>query len=175
MTYEVRVTAGELVARAAAGDVPAWHALVERYTGLLWSIARAHGLDGPAAEDAVQATWLRLVQKIDTLWEPDSVGAWLATVCRNECRGHIRIPRPRRHLDQADPSPGPEHLCLDRDRLTRVAAALNTLPDRCRTMLRLLAAAATYTEVSAALNLPMGSIGPTRARCIRRLKGALGE
>jgi RNA polymerase sigma factor (sigma-70 family) len=175
MVKDVGVTAGELVAQARTGDSSAWDELVARYTGLLWSIARASGLPQPAAEDAVQATWLRLVQRIDTLWEPESVGSWLATVCRNECRAlhgaHVLGPPP----DQPDPAPGPEDICVDRDRLSHVVQALHAMPDRCRGMLRLLAASASYSEVSAALNLPMGSIGPTRARCLRRLKGALGE
>ncbi|WP_460370800.1 RNA polymerase sigma factor, partial [Actinocorallia lasiicapitis] len=88
--------AGELVTRARLGDQAAWDGLVERYQPLLWTIARAYGLDRAAAEDAVQATWLRLVQHIGRLWEPSSVGAWLATTCRNESRGLARTAAPRR-------------------------------------------------------------------------------
>lgn len=179
MRSEVDVTAGELVVRAREGDAAAWNALVERYTPMLWSIARARGLGGPAAEDAVQATWLRLVQRIDALWEPESVGAWLATVCRNECRSlfdsPFAPPPPRPPEDDADPAPGPESRSIDRDRLERLAAALRAMPERCRTMLRMLAVSATYTEVSAALDLPVGSVGPIRARCLRRLRGSLDE
>lgn len=170
-----RVTAGELVAHACRGDQSAWDALVDRYQGLLWTIARAHGLDRASAEDAVQATWLRLVQRIDTLWEPESVGSWLATVCRNECRAVTRVPAARRPADDPPDPHTPERLCLARDQLTRTVAALETIPERCRSLLRLLAASATYTEVSAALNVPMGSIGPTRSRCLRRLQEALDE
>jgi len=175
---EVDVTAGELVVRAREGDAAAWSALVGRYTPMLWSIARSRGLDGPAAEDAVQATWLRLVQRIDALWEPESVGGWLATVCRNECHALFSAPfapPPRMPQDDADPSPGPESRSVDRDRLERLAAALRAMPERCRTMLRMLAVSATYTEISAALELPVGSVGPIRARCLRRLRGSLDE
>ncbi|MEO3784479.1 sigma-70 family RNA polymerase sigma factor [Actinocorallia sp. B10E7] len=179
MRSEVDVTAGELVVRAREGDASAWNTLVARYTPMLWSIARSRGLDGPTAEDAVQATWLRLVQRIDTLWEPESVGGWLATVCRNECHAlfgtSFAAPRPRRPQDDVDPAPGPESRSIDRDRLERLAAALRAMPERCRTMLRMLAVSATYTEVSAALDLPVGSVGPIRARCLRRLRGSLDE
>lgn len=178
MRSEVDVTAGELVVRAKEGNAAAWNALVERYTPMLWSVARSRGLAGPAAEDAVQATWLRLVQRIDTLWEPESVGGWLATVCRNECHALFDAPfapPPRPPGDDADPAPGPEIRSVDRDRLERLAAALRAMPERCRTLLRMLASSATYTEVSAALDLPVGSVGPIRARCLRRLRGSLDE
>lgn len=175
MRSDVHVTAGKLVVRAREGDVSAWNELVERYTPMLWSIARACGLERAAAEDAVQTTWLRLVQRIDGIWEPDGVGGWLATVCRNECRVPFGPPPPRLPQDDADPAPGPEARSLDRDRLERLAAALREMPERCRTMLRMLAASATYTEVSAALGLPVGSVGPIRARCLRRLRGSLDE
>ncbi|GAA3218584.1 sigma-70 family RNA polymerase sigma factor [Actinocorallia longicatena] len=175
MVRETRVTAGELVAHACRGDQPAWDALVDRFQPLLWTIARTHGLDRASAEDAVQATWLRLVQKIGTLWDPESVGSWLATVCRNEARALVRVPLPRHPPDAPAAGPTPEEQALARDHLTRTATALSTLSDRCQGLLRLLAAAATYTEVSAALNVPMGSIGPTRSRCLHHLQEALGE
>ncbi|WP_460370924.1 RNA polymerase sigma factor, partial [Actinocorallia lasiicapitis] len=83
---------------------------------------------------------------------------------------------PRRPLDAPPPSePSPERHCLARDRLSRTASALRALPPRCRDLLRLLAASASYTEVSAALDVPMGSIGPTRSRCLRRLQEAVGD
>lgn len=176
MRSDVHVTAGELVVRAREGDASAWNALVERYTAMLWSIARAAGLDGPAAEDVVQATWLRLVQRIDALREPEGVGGWLATVCRNECRVPLSVPPPpRAPQDDADPCPGPEARSIDRDRLERLAAALRAMPEQCRTLLRMLAVSATYTEVSAALELPVGGVGPLRARCLKRLRGSLDE
>lgn len=166
---------GELVTRARDGDAAAWETLVARYHPMLWSIARAQGLSGPAVEDAVQTTWLRLVQNLGALRSPEAVGAWLATTCRRECLALARVPAPREPLDDADPRPGPEPVCLERDRLARVAAALAALPEPCRRVLRLLAAAASYAEVAAALDLPAGSVGPTRARCLRRLKARLGD
>ncbi|MCD0451871.1 sigma-70 family RNA polymerase sigma factor [Actinocorallia sp. API 0066] len=169
------VAPGALVARARDGDARAWEALVARYHPMLWSIARAYGLPKAAAEDAVQTTWLRLVQHLGDLRSPDAVGAWLATTCRRECAPLARVPAPRDPADDADPGPGPEALCVERDRLSRVAAALESLPEPCGRILRLLAATASYAEVAAALGLAPGSVGPARARCLGKLKAALGE
>ncbi|MDX6739848.1 sigma-70 family RNA polymerase sigma factor [Actinocorallia sp. A-T 12471] len=168
-------TSGELVELARVGDAAAWDALVARYHPMLWSIARAHGLSGPAAEDVVQTTWLRLVQHLGALRSPDGVGGWLATTCRRECLPHAAVPAPREPLDLPDPAPGPEPVAEARDRLARVAAALETLSEPCRRMLRLLAAATPYAEVAAALGLPRGAIGPARARCLHALTTALGD
>ena len=79
-----------LVVRAREGDDAAWARLVERYSGLLWSIARAHGLGDADASDVVQTSWLRLVERIDALDDPSATGCWLATTARNECRALVR-------------------------------------------------------------------------------------
>ena len=81
---------GELLRLAAAGDRAAWDALVERYEGLLWAIARSHRLDEASASDVVQTTWLRLVEHIDGLRNPDALAGWLATTARNECLRVLR-------------------------------------------------------------------------------------
>lgn len=161
-----------LVVRARGGDDAAWARLVERYSGLLWSIARAHGLDDADAGDVVQTSWLRLVERIGALDDPSAAGCWLATTARNECRALVR----RRARDLAPvalgtrPASGPDEVAVARDRLGRVGAALEALPRRCRTLLRLFAQAATYAELAAALGVPVGSVGPTRARCLAALR-----
>ncbi|ROO89362.1 RNA polymerase sigma factor (sigma-70 family) [Actinocorallia herbida] len=175
MSEPVTATSGALFERARDGDTAAWEALVARYHPMLWSIARAHGLSGPAAEDVVQTTWLRLVQHLGDLRSPDGVGAWLATTCRRECVPRVPVPAPRPPLDRPDPRPGPEPVCVARDQVSRVAAALESLSEPCRRMLRLLAAAAPYAEVAAALGLAPGGVGPARARCLRALRAALGD
>jgi DNA-directed RNA polymerase specialized sigma24 family protein len=77
---------GELVGAAATGDRQAWDELVDRYSGLLWSIAMAYRLGRADAADVVQTVWLRLLENLDKLRDPDRVGAWLATTARRECQ-----------------------------------------------------------------------------------------
>ncbi|WP_344263955.1 RNA polymerase sigma factor [Actinomadura napierensis] len=176
--------AGELVARARDGDGAAWTRLVERYSGLLWSIARSHGLDDADAGDVVQTSWLRLVERIGALDDPAATGCWLATTARNECLRLVR--RRARELPPAAlvthgglglsgvpgtyRGSGPDEVAVVRDRVGRVGAALDALPRRCRTLLRLFAQAASYAELAAALGIPVGSVGPTRARCLSALR-----
>ncbi|WP_233511068.1 RNA polymerase sigma factor [Actinomadura craniellae] len=170
---------GELVTRAAEGDPAAWTALVDRYTGLLWAIARSYGLEPADASDVVQTTWLRLVERIGTIRDPAATGGWLAVTARHESARTAgrRIPA----APYVPPPPGrPDEVVLARERLAQVAAALRALPSRCRSLLRLFALApAGYAEVAAALDIPVGSVGPTRARCLaklrRRLAGEPGE
>jgi RNA polymerase sigma factor (sigma-70 family) len=163
---------GELVVRARGGDGAAWARLVDRHSGLLWSIARSHGLDDADSGDVVQTTWLRLVERIDGLRDPAATGCWLATTARNESLRLVRVrgrdvplvPAPR------VPETDPDRVVLDREHVGRVGAALGTLPRRCRTLLRLFAVASTQAELAAALGIPVGSVAPTRARCLDSLR-----
>ncbi|XVQ09024.1 RNA polymerase sigma factor [Spirillospora sp. CA-255316] len=169
-----------LVVRAQAGDGAAWSRLVERYSGLLWSIARSYGLGSADAGDVVQTTWLRLVERIDRIEEPAAIGRWLVVTARRESLRTAR--RATAHGDlvaePALPSPAhttPEELTLARERLGQVAVALEALPRRCQVLLRLFAVAPSYAELAAALEMPVGSIGPTRARCLDSLARKLAS
>jgi RNA polymerase sigma factor (sigma-70 family) len=133
------------------------------------------------AADAVQTTWLRLVEHLDTLREPEHVGSWLATTVRRECLGILK--RRARVVvtetwdgipDQRDPLDS--HLLRD-ERDTALWQAFRALDDRCRTLLRVLMAdpPPSYAEVSAALVMPVGSIGPVRQRCLGKLRTILGR
>ncbi|TNY34660.1 RNA polymerase sigma factor [Thermomonospora catenispora] len=173
---------GELVVRARNGDELAWAALTERYTEMLWAIGRAYGLDRADAADVVQLTWLRLVEHIDALRQPARVGAWLAVTARREAGRILRSSRRRPAPPPGDPvlerlpgPPSPDRVVDDRERLNAVVEAIGMLPDLCRQMLRLLAASPTYAEVAAALDIPVGSVGPTRARCLASLRKRLEE
>jgi RNA polymerase sigma factor (sigma-70 family) len=162
------------VVRARDGDVAAWARLVDRYSGLLWSIARSYGLSQADAGDVVQTTWLRLVERIDRIERPGSVGTWLAVTARRESLHAARRASARgAALDEAVvPAPGntaPEEIALARERVGQVAEALAALPRRCQVLLRLCAAAPSYAELATALGMPVGSIGPTRARCLEGL------
>jgi len=180
---------GSLVRLAASGDEGAWAALVKRYGGLVWSVARAHGLGQADAEEVFQTTWLRLTEHVGRLKEPDRVGAWLATTARHEALKTIRGSRrttPTDDFDALDLTDGltPEQAVLEAEendagaaRLKRVWEAFQRLPDRCRELLRVLVATPPlpYLEIAAMFGIAVGSIGPTRGRCLRRLREMLGE
>lgn len=167
------VPSGELVVRARAGDEAAWTALTERYSGMLWAIARAYGLDRADAADLVQLTWLRLVEHIDALRRPARVGTWLAVTARREAARALRATPVRRGLVDVPGPAGPDAVCAERERLRAVRDALRSLPDLCRQVLWLFAWSPTYAEVAAALDIPVGSVGPTRARCLASLRKRL--
>ena len=156
----------------------AWDQLVERFNGLVWSVARAHRLDQADASDVVQTTWLRLVENLGRLQEPERVGAWLGTTARRECLRTLRMSA-RVVPTEAEllPEPGTDApvsaglLADERDRA--LWSAFGGLSERCQALLRLLVAdpPPSYEDVGAALDMPIGSIGPTRQRCLDRLRG----
>jgi RNA polymerase sigma factor (sigma-70 family) len=168
----------DLVARVRAGDERAWEALTERYTSLLWSVARSMRLDRADAADAVQTTWLRLVERLDSLRQPEQLSSWLVTTVRRECLLTLRrTARVRTGLAEesadvpADTDPLDEAL-LREERDAALWRAVGRLTGRCQSLLRVLMAdpPPSYAEVSAALALPVGSIGPTRQRCLNSLR-----
>ena len=175
----------ELVERAGRGDQTAWDGLVERFASLVWSVARGYRLGQADASDVSQTVWLRLVEHLRELREPQALAGWLATTTRHECLRVLR--RSGRELLEEDPlrevgdrasdEPGPEALALRGERHEHVWEALDTLSPRCRLLLRALACSpdASYAEVSAALEMPIGSIGPTRSRCLTHLRTALAR
>jgi RNA polymerase sigma factor (sigma-70 family) len=172
-----------LLARARAGDQAAWNALVEQHTGLLWSVARAYRLDTASAGDAIQTTWLRLVEHLDRIQDPERLGGWLATTVRRECLQVLRrntrerlAPSADVSLDTVDEEAEPLDAGLLADeRDAALWMAFRGIPDRCQRLLRVLMATPppSYEQVSAALDMPIGSIGPTRARCLARLRTLL--
>ncbi|HET7016155.1 MAG TPA: sigma-70 family RNA polymerase sigma factor [Streptosporangiaceae bacterium] len=184
-----------VVEAAAGGDETAWRTLVDGYSGLVWSVIRAFRLDGADAADAFQTTWLRLAEHIGRLNNPEGVGAWLATVARRECLQNIKasvrtvvtgdmdtfdIERPDRvSAAQEDPTSAAilaaEQQRQDAARSVALWEAFEALSGRCRELLRVLMATPppSYAEVAAALEMPVGSIGPTRARCLERLRAGL--
>jgi RNA polymerase sigma factor (sigma-70 family) len=168
----------DLVELAAAGDRGAWECLVDRFARLIWSVARAHGLDNADARDASQTTWLRLLEHIRGLREPDRVGGWLATTARRECLRMHRV-RARTHptedgtLPEVEaPEPNGEERVLTSERDAQLRRAFRALAEADRALLRLLVVEPplSYREISDALGMPIGSIGPKRARCLRRLR-----
>ncbi|WP_327000903.1 sigma-70 family RNA polymerase sigma factor [Dactylosporangium sp. NBC_01737] len=181
---------GALARAAAEGDSTAWAALVQRFGRLVWSVARSHQLDKADAEEVYQITWLRLTEHIDRLKQPERVGAWLATTARNESLMLIRAGRrltvtsDAMVLDRATDNGSPELAVLDAEQaatdeqhIRRVWAAFQQLPERCQQLLRLLVVGPrqSYSDIGEMLGIPIGSIGPNRARCLERLRGLLVE
>lgn len=167
-----------LVARVRAGDQDAWLVLTDRYTNLLWSVARSMGLNRADAADAVQTAWLRLVERLDSVREPEHLGSWLVTTVRRESMLMTRRSA-RVRLGPADgwenlPGAGDplDEALLREERDVALWKAFRALTPRCQSLLRVLMAdpPPSYAEVSSALHMPVGSIGPTRLRCLGVLR-----
>lgn len=171
-------TTARLVSAAAAGDEGAWNALVDAHHGMLWGIARSYRLDTADAGDAVQTTWLRLVENLGRIEDPRRLPGWLATTVRRECLRILRragreSPGGEDWADVlvADTEPVDAALLAD-ERDAALWRALSALGQRCQQLLRVLMATPppSYAMVSAALDMPVGSIGPSRGRCLDQLR-----
>jgi RNA polymerase sigma factor (sigma-70 family) len=166
-----------LIRAANGGDDEAWSTIIDRFAGLVWSIARAHRLAPAEAADVAQTTWLRLVENLDRITDPERLGAWLATTARRECLRHIRLqsrelPTGEDSLFEAPSEDRAEQRLINRERNAALRRAFARISDRCQALLRLLAAPEqlSYDEIAAALGMPIGAIGPTRARCLDQLR-----
>lgn len=169
---------GQLVQAALDGDEAAWASIVDRFSGLVWSTARSYRLSNADAADVVQLTWLRLVEHLDRVNDPDRIGAWLATTARRESLRVLRLSGRQQLTDDIDTfeAPAAEEIdvrLLTTERDSGLWRAFDALSDRCQALLRMLVAATepSYEEVSAALDMPVGAIGPTRMRCLAKLRG----
>lgn len=167
---------------AAAGDQRAWDSIVTAYSGLVWSVARGFRLSAADAADVFQGTWLRLVEHLDDIRDASRLGGWLAATARREALMLLRragrdVPVDTTGMfgdvagDTADVDEGliraEEHQILWQ--------AFARLPANCQRLLRIAFAdpPPRYEEISAALGMPVGSIGPTRARCLASLQSLL--
>jgi RNA polymerase sigma factor (sigma-70 family) len=169
----------ELVRRATDGDWWAWERLIHQYGRLIWATTHDFKLAESDAADVVQATWLRLLENIHRLEYPERVGSWLAATARHEClrsltaRKKIVLALDDTPLDGvALHQPEIDERLLAEERAETVREALSRLPWRWQRLLELLMAdpPASYAEISDQLGLPVGSIGPTRGRCLERLR-----
>ena len=173
-------TAG-LLAEARAGRTEALAELVPELSPMLWQVARSAGLPAADAEDVVQQAWLRLVSHLDQLTQPGSVASWLVTTTRREAwrrrsAGRRQFPAEQDWLaDQPDQGPdAAEQAVLDEER-RELWAALAQLSPRCQQLLRIVAFVPRpdYDAVAAGLGIPRGSVGPTRGRCLAKLRALL--
>lgn len=166
---------------ARDGDRGALDGIVRELNPLLWHVARAQGLDGEEAADAVQTTWLELLRGLNQIQSPQALTAWLVTATRREAwrireRSRRHVPDPTMALEAVrDPEPAPEERLLADERDRILWRHFQRLPERCRTLLRVIAHAERpdYAHIAEALDMPHGSIGPTRGRCLDKLREML--
>lgn len=154
-------------------------ALVRLLTPTLWHLARACGLERADAEDVMQQAWMQLVAKADTVRDPQSVVAWVGTTVRREA-WRVRRNQGRSILveeppDGADTEPDPGDVAVLHETRTTLGRHLAALSPRCRALLRVVSrgGAPDYGALAASLGMPVGSVGPTRGRCLAKLRAAL--
>jgi RNA polymerase sigma factor (sigma-70 family) len=163
------------------GEEQALDELVRLMSPVLWHVVRATGLDRDAAEDVVQTTWLALVRSADAVHDPQAVGRWLCTAARREAWRHARTSGRVRASDDEDldsrlpRQSSPENEVVLGDERARLWDALSRLPERCQKLLRIVATEPRpdYASISEELQMPVGSIGPTRGRCLDKLRTEL--
>lgn len=178
------MTSGEqvaaLVSRARAGDEKAWGELVERFAPLLLAVCRRFGLDQIDTLDVGQGVWLSLLEHLDSIRDPAALPGWIATTARRECL-HVctgKGGRRRRELvGEVDPSvvdltESVDDLLVKGERHAAFLQALDDLPPQQRELLLLLMQdpPLKYIEIARRLGISVGSIGPTRARCLDKIR-----
>ena len=169
-----------LVTRARGGDKRAWDALVERYAPLIWSICRKYRLGREDADDVGQNVWMRLVDQLDKIRNPAALAGWLATTTRRECGRLVRAARqPGAIVCEFRPEIIPderagvvEQELLEAERHMALREAFTCLPPEGQRLMAMLIAdpPVAYAEISARLGIPIGSIGPTRSRCLDKMR-----
>jgi RNA polymerase sigma factor (sigma-70 family) len=168
-----------LLDSARLGDQAAWDALVGDFNGLVWSIARGYRLEMADAHDAVQMTWLRLVENLNRIKDPERLAGWLATTARRECLQLIRKSgreRPAANdavlLEVADTAAPVDAALLLDERDGALWRAFKLVGEKCQRLLRVLMATPppSYQDVAAALDIAVGTIGPARQRCLEQLR-----
>ena len=171
----------DLVTRASTGDEGAWNEIVERYIPLVWKICLRYHLSAADIEDVGGTVWLGLFEQLGRLREPAALPGWLATTTQRECLRVLKESR-RYELFGGDPGDGvvpaeadkamieEEILLAERNAKLRAALAELAEDDRRLLMLLLNDPPLPYARISEILGMPQGSIGPTRARCLARLR-----
>jgi len=175
----------QLIAACRTGDEKAWDTLVERYERLVYTVPARYGLTSSEIDDVFQSVWLSLLKNLNKLREPDRVSAWLVTTARRECWERRRGADYERSVasdldtlltDRAGDELPPEDVVVTFRQYETLRGAMETLGDRCRKLLWMLyydSKVPSYSDVAEQLEIPIGSIGPMRARCLKKLRGLL--
>jgi RNA polymerase sigma factor (sigma-70 family) len=180
----------ELLIACRNGDESSWEALVDRYQRLIYTIPRRAGLDQDQASEVFQDVFVTLLEKIDDINEPDRLHAWLVTAARRKTWRLLTKERARKGVEPddddgddglamiADGNPLPDEVLLKIEQQHRVRTALGELDERCQKLLTLLyyeTDPPSYAEIAETFGTSEGSIGPTRARCLKKLLNLLEE
>lgn len=172
----------DLVDAASRGDQEAWHAIVDRYADLVWAVCRRCRLSDADAADVSQTVWLRVVERLGSLREPEALPGWLVTTTRREAYRVGSSTWAARVTASVDAQPwlvpevasdyGPEDCVLQAERRAALREAFSSLPDTCQRLIAMLYGpeAASYAEIGERLGMPIGGIGPTRSRCLAKLR-----
>jgi RNA polymerase sigma factor (sigma-70 family) len=172
-----------LVTRCVHGDGAAWSALVDRYGPVVWAIARRARLDGDDEADVFQNTWRVAVEELPRLREPAAFAGWITQIARHQTlrmrRGYgiARASMPHVAREDVDES-RPDASIVEVEERHKVAEAVSRIGAKCAELLRALyyeEPPPAYTEVAKRLGMRIGSIGPTRARCLEKLEKELGD
>jgi RNA polymerase sigma factor (sigma-70 family) len=181
-TTHATPSTAQLVRDACDGRPEAWRELASRYEGLVRAVVGSYRLQEADFADAVQNTWLRALERLHSVRNPDSLGGWLTTVARRECLALLARSRREAPTGVADDQlvvedPGPEALVLAEEARRAVAHAVTELPVKPRELVNALFSTPepNYAEVSRQMGLPIGSIGPTRQRALRTLRCGLAR
>lgn len=165
-----------LLENAARGSETAWREIVERYSTLVFAVCCRHRISDPDAQDVAASVWLRLVANLRTINDPEALPGWLRTTTRHEClmllrSKHRQIPTDGTLISEAIDVEFDANL-IDDERRAAARHAFAALPHRDQQLLSMLFAdpPKPYKEISATLGIPIGAIGPTRARCLTRVR-----
>jgi RNA polymerase sigma factor (sigma-70 family) len=173
---------GELLQLASSGEALAWKQLITRFEPLVRSVARSFRLNEADVLDVAQLTWIKLFKNLESIRDAERLGAWLAVTASREASQLRKGARHTVELEQvpaqlADHSPGPETEVTQRDTAQIIWAVVDELPARQRLLLRTMFRddARGYGEIRDTCSMPIGSIGPTRARALEQLRRKLDE
>jgi RNA polymerase sigma factor (sigma-70 family) len=179
----------QLLLACRRGEESAWEALVRRYQRLIYAVPRRAGLDEDAAAEIFQDVFATLVESLDSIEQPSRLQAWLVTTAKRKtwrAIGRAKQTRPFADEEEGEDEVAglaaegllPDEALAQLEQQHLVRASLAEMDERCRTLLEMLfyrAEPPPYSEIAAALGTSEGSIGPTRARCLRRMRSALEE
>jgi RNA polymerase sigma factor (sigma-70 family) len=169
--------------RYRGGEAQGLDEMVRALTPVLWHVVRAHGLDSERAQDVVQTTWLTFVRRQSSISEPQAVAAWLTTTARREAwrvaRSTTRVTSVEDDVLESElpTEASAESDALQEDQSRRLWACVQQLSERCQRLLRIVAFddRPDYRGIAEEMQMPVGSIGPTRGRCLAKLKALLAD